>query len=210
MQEWQMSKTVIERVIGACEKLGEVDLAGISLESADPRLLDVTQLDLDRHVAMQPSAVAYYGALVKDAGRRLDAMSRHDNRWRKKKMAEAKVAVMNSTTNPRNVYATDIEARFITDNEEEIEKREKQLEKLQVEYDTLSVWYDAWKQKSFSLREHVSITEDERFNSSSSAFTGKSGGSEGSTTSRSKVSERCRGIRERMKQGASSIEKAKQ
>ena len=41
------------------------------------------------------------------------------------------------------------------------------MEDAQSEYDTLDVWCEAWKQKSFSLREYVSIEEDERFTSDS-------------------------------------------
>lgn len=159
---------VYKRVAEACDSLGEVDLSGITLESADPRLLDVSQMDLDAHVSMQPSAMAYYGALVKDASRRLAVMKRHFDRWKTKKLAEARVAVMNSASAPSKILAADIEARFIVDNESEIESKEAQLDKLQMEYDVLSVWLEAWRQKSFSIREHANITEDERWNSSSS------------------------------------------
>ena len=161
-------KPVLENVAAACDSMGEVDLAGSSLESADPRLLDVTHMDLDRHVAMQPSAMAYYGNLLKDAQRRLGGMKRHMDRWKTKKLAEARVSVMNGTTAPSKITAADIEARFIVDNEAEIEKREAQLDKLQMECDTMSVWFEAWRQKSFSIREHANISEDERYNSNSS------------------------------------------
>jgi hypothetical protein len=145
--------------------MGEVELAGIKLESADPRLLDVSQMDLDRHVSMQPSAMAYYGALLKDVGRRLGAMKRHFDRWEKKKYAEAKASLSSGTG---KATVADVEARFIVDNESELEKWDKQLDKLQQEHDTLSVWFEAWRQKSFAIREHASITEEERFNESTS------------------------------------------
>jgi len=161
-------KAVIANVAAACEGLGEEELAGISLESADPRLLDVTLMDLDRHVAMQPSAMAYYGSLLKDAGRRLAAFKRHCDRWEKVKMAEARVSVENGTSAPSKITASDVEARFIVDNQAEIEKRESQLAKLQMENDTLSVWFEAWRQKSFSIREHANITEEERWNTNPS------------------------------------------
>jgi hypothetical protein len=34
--------------------------------------------------------------------------------------------------------------------------------------DTLDSWYEAWRQKSFSIRENVNLNEDERWSSSSS------------------------------------------
>jgi len=170
-------KGVVENVADACQSMGEVDLSGIRLETADPRLLDVTHMDLDRHVAMQPAAMAYYGSLLKDAARRLAAMKRQFERWEKKKYAEAKASLAAGTG--KNTVA-DIEARYIVDNERDIEKWEKQIAKLQYEYDTMSVWFEAWRQKSFSIREYANITEDERWNSSASLKGGeKSSGREG-------------------------------
>lgn len=159
-------KGIVEKIADSCQELGEVDLSGVTLESADPRLLDVSQMDLDRHVAMQPAAIAYYGSLLKDASRRLASYKRAHERWEKKKYAEAKASLAGGTGKGGTV--ADIEARFIVDNEPEIEKREKQLDKLQFEYDTLNIWYEAWRQKSFSIGQHAGITEDERWNSSSS------------------------------------------
>ena len=165
-------KNVYENIVDTCEGLGEVDLGGIKLEGADRRLLDVSQMDLDTHIAMQPSAVAYYGTLYKDASRRLDAMTRTYKRWEKRKLAEARVSVENGSKAASSIKAADIEARFIVDNEAEIDKYEVQIDKLQREYDTLSMWYEAWKQKSFSIREFTSLTEDERFNSNASSRAG--------------------------------------
>lgn len=153
-------KTVIDKIAESCESMGEVDLAGIKLESADPRLLDVSQMDLDRHVAMQPSAVAYYGSLLRDSKRRMGGQKRAYERWEKKKYALAKASLASGTGKST---VADVEARFIVDNEKEIEKWEKTLDKLQFEFDTLDIWYEAWRQKSFSIGQHANITDDERF-----------------------------------------------
>lgn len=165
--------SVIQNIQEACEALGQVDLSGISLESADPKLLNVSQMQLDQHVAMQPSAIAYYGALLKEASRRVAAHKRAYDRWSKKQYAVAKAALTG-----QKATVADIEARFIVDNEHEIEKWEAQTEKLQFEYDNLNVWYEAWRQKSFSIREFVGITDDERYNSSSSSYGGSGNSSE--------------------------------
>lgn len=162
----QKEKSIVELIADSCDSMGEVELAGIKLESADPRLLDVTHMDLDRHVAMQPAAMAYYGSLLKDAARRLAALKRAYERWEKKKYAEAKVNANSSGTGRTTVE--DVKARFIVDNEPEIEKWEKQLDRLQFEYDTMNVWFESWRQKSFSIREHANITEDERWNTGAS------------------------------------------
>jgi len=159
----EKEKGVMDCIADACDSMGEVDLSGIKLETADPRLLDVSQMDLDRHVAMQPSAIAYYGSLLKDAGRRLATLKRQFERWEKKKYAEAKVSLASGTGSGKFTVA-DIEARFIVDNEAEIEKWENQIAKLQFEYDTLNIWFEAWRQKGFTIRDYANITEDERWN----------------------------------------------
>jgi len=175
MAKEKKPKGVVEAIADSCQSMGEVDLANISLESADHRLLDVSHMDLDRHVAMQPSAMAYYGSLLKDAARRLAAYKRSYERWEKKKYAEAKASLASGTGKST---VADVEARFIVDNEAEIEKRDKQLDKLQFEYDTLNVWFEAWRQKSFSIREYAHITEDERWSANSSLKDGEKKGSQ--------------------------------
>jgi len=163
-----MSSTeVVENIIRTCDELGVIELSGIKLESADPRLLDVSDMDLDEHVAAQPSAIAYYGTLLKEAQRNLDALERAYKRWEKKKYAEAKAKVMSGTT-PSAIKVEDVKAQFIIDNEAEIERWEDQVAKFQHQRDTLEMWFKAWDHKGFSIGRHANITEDERFNSSPS------------------------------------------
>lgn len=175
----------ISNIIDTCDDLGEVDLSGVALETGESCLLNVSHMDLDEHVAMQPSAIAYYGSLFKDASRKLSTYKRQYNRWKKKKMAEARVALQNSSRAASSILSSDIEARFIVDNEPEIEKWEKGLDKLQRECDTLEIWFEAWKQKSFSISQYAGITEDERWNSSSSIK-----GSQKSKTKKTKDTDR--------------------
>jgi hypothetical protein len=156
--------------------MGQVELSGIKLESADPRLLDVGSLDLNRHVAMQPSAIAFFGAMKKEASRRLDMLKRGKDRWEKKQWALAKAAVLSGTTAQWKPTLADIEARFITDNEPQIEIWDTKLDKAQEEVDTLDAWYEGWRQKSFALQQSVSIEEDEWRTAGSSM---KGGGANG-------------------------------
>ena len=159
---------IIDNIASSCYALGEVDLSGIRLDSADKSLLDVTQMTLDEHVAMQPSAIAFYTSLLCDAQRRLKVFERQYNRWQVKKKAEAKAVIKIDKPTLQ-----DIEARFLVDNADEIEKWDKTFDKLQERYDTLRVWVEAWKQKSFSIKEHVSMTDNERYNSNESTSEGK-------------------------------------
>jgi len=153
---------VIANISATCERLGEVELSGVKLESADRDLLNVSWGDLDQHVAMQPAAMAFFGSLKKEAKRRLDNIKSGYDRWEKKKYAEAKVAVESGTTAKSAIKVEDVKARFIIDNEPEIEKWNGRVEKAQADYDTLDNWMEAWKQKGFSLHEYVSIESDER------------------------------------------------
>jgi hypothetical protein len=170
--------SVVNNIREACDALGQVDLSGIPLEEANPQLLNVSAMELDQHVAMQPAAIAYYGSILKEASRRVAAHKRAYDRWQKKGYAIAKAALTG-----QKATVADIEARYIVDNEPEIEKWEAQAEKLQMEYDNLNVWYEAWRQKSFSIREFVGITDDERYNSNPSSYGGKGESQENNGTS---------------------------
>jgi signal transduction protein with GAF and PtsI domain len=194
-----MGTDVVKNITLSCTKLGEVELSGVKLENAAGKLLDVQSDSLDRHVAMQPAAIAYYGSLKKEAGRRLAALERAYDKWQRKKYAEAKVAVESGTANKNTIKVEDVKARFIVDNEVEIQKWEDQIEKAQFEFDTLDVWYEAWRQKSFSIREMASIEEDERFNGNPSI----DGRGERKTESEVKI-ERVREIMNRRKAASQS------
>jgi len=160
-----MASPVTEKIMQSCVILGSVDLGGVKLEDGNPSLLNVAEFNLDMHVAIQPQAIAYFGALKKDASRRLSALRRSFERWEKKKYAEAKASLGVGTG---KTTVADIEARYITDNEAEIQKWDDQIDKAQLEFDTLDVWFEAWRQKAFSIREFAGIEETERYNSSSS------------------------------------------
>jgi len=157
---------VMENVVATCEGLGAVELNGIRLETADPRLLDVSEMDLDRHVAMQPAAMAYYGFLKRDAERALANAKREHERWLRRKSGEARGIVAAKYSAKSAVTANEIKAQVEKDNPEEIERREAMLDKLQRDVDALDSWYEAWRQKSFQIREHARIEEDSLFNSS--------------------------------------------
>lgn len=155
--------SLIENVKRSIDNMGQVEMSGINLESADVRLLDVDTMDLDRHVAMQPSAIAYYGAMKKEASHGLAMLKRAFDRWQKSKYAESKVAAMSGTSGTARPTVADIESRYIRDNQMELEDWDKKIDKAQSEFDTLDSWYEAWRQKSFALQQHVSVTSDERW-----------------------------------------------
>ena len=193
-----MATDVVKNIVTSCSKLGDVQLGQFKPETAEASLLDVTKFTIDQHVAMQPAAIAYFGTLKKEAARKLAVLERQHDRWTKKQYALSKVAVEAGTSNKSFIKVEDIKARFVVDNEAEIEKREAQIDRAQMEYDTLDSWYEAWKQKSFSIRETVAIEEDERYNSSSSMSAPGSNGQPAVAASIDKVREL---IRKRQAQG---------
>ena len=153
--------SVVQNIVDGIDDIGETGmLQGVKLETADPKLLDVRDGSFDDHVAMQPAAIAYFGSLKKTASRHLDNMKSSYERWQKKKYVDAqRILASSMTTKPTKA---DIEAYIIVNHEPEIEKREKDLETLQEQVDTMDVWYEAWRQKSFSLREAAQTRSDER------------------------------------------------
>jgi len=194
---------LFENVKNTIDGMGQVELSGIKLESADMRLLDVGSLDLDKHVAMQPSAISYYGAMKKESIRRMAMLKRGFERWEKKQYALAKAAVMSGSTAGWKPTIADIESRYISDNERQLEEWDAKLDKAQEEMDTLDSWYEGWRQKSFALAQHASIDEDERWNSSSSMVgSAKEGGgkrSENPVTEKLLSSEKIREVRDIMR-----------
>ena len=154
---------LIDNVRSSIDSMGQVEMSGVKLETADVRLLDVGSLDLNQHVAMQPSAIAYYGAMKAEAVRNLASLKRAFERWEKKQYAMAKAAVTSGTAQGYKPTVADIESRYIVDNETALESWDKKIDKAREDVDTLEAWYDAWRQKSFALQQHVSVEKDERY-----------------------------------------------
>lgn len=157
----------------ACDNLGEVELAGIKLESCDTELLNIlsSKFTLDQHVAMQPSAIAFYGQMKKLSSRRLAAFEREWDRWEKKKMAEARTVC--EALSKKEAKLESVKGRFIVDNEIEITRYETRFKQFAEQADTLDAWFEAWKAKGFAIKEHASIEETENYQSSS--FRGNNG-----------------------------------
>ena len=149
-------QTMTDRVLVTLDELGNIELSGIKLNKPDKALLDVGELDINQHVSMQPSAVAYYGSVKKEAIRELFALKRAYDRWKCRKWAEAKVKASASADGYKPTQ-TDIEARLIVDNTKELEEWDAKLDQAQENADTMESWFEAWRQKSFAIKEHVSI-----------------------------------------------------
>lgn len=181
-----------EEIRSACLELSKKTLIGLPLESCSPRLLDVSEAELDEHVIIQPAAIAFFGVMLKEAKRNLDALTRKYKRWEKKKYAEAKASLGNSKP---KATLNDIESKVVIDNEYEIEEWEEKIDELQERVDALEVWYESWRQKGYTLRQHAELAIDE-LNSKNSLDV--SNRKEESLSPKTKLSERVRSVRDIM------------
>ena len=161
-----------ELVGGTLDALGNVEMGGVRLNQPTKELLDLGELSLDVHVAMHPAAIAYYGALRKEAARAFSALKRSYDRWYKKMWTEAKVKACGGSAQYKPTV-NDIEARLIVDHEKELEDWDERLDDAQKHLDTLESWFEAWRQKSFALRDHAAIDEEERFASGGGSLKGR-------------------------------------
>lgn len=151
---------VSKTILSACDKIADIEITGIKLECASASLLDVRDGNFNEHVAIQPAAIAYYGVLKKTAYRQLESAKEDYDRWKKKKFHDAKLILEQEKKRPT---ISDIEAHVIINNESDIKNIENKISELQEQYDTLECWYDAWKQKSWSLKEHGATLNSERY-----------------------------------------------
>jgi len=158
-------RKVLDNIDRACRGLSKAKLMDIPLETADRRFLDLLQGDLDEHIAMQPAAIAYFGYLLRCAKRDLQAHQRRHDRWRRQKYLEAKDAEKESGSKKPTIQ--EIEARVEADNKEEVEEWDAQLWALQEQFDTLECYFDGWRQKGFSIQEHVKVRNEEYMTKSS-------------------------------------------
>jgi hypothetical protein len=165
----RVAKAVAETITA----IGDVDMGGIHLNKPDPAMLDLNALTTDIHVAMHPAAIAYFGAVKKDASRMLNTLKKDYDRWRMRRWAEAKAKLDGGNYKPTR---EDVEARLVVDNEKAVEDWEKRMDEAQESFDDLDSWYEAFRQKSFAMRDHVAMEEEERFSSSGSMGRREDGG----------------------------------
>lgn len=167
-------KSVAGAVAGTLDSLGNVEMGGIKLNQPSKELLDLNAMSLDVHVAMHPACVAYYGAVRKEAARNLAALKRSYDRWYKKMWTEAKVKACGGAAQYKPTV-NDVEARLIVDHEKELEDWDERLDAAQEHLDTLESWFEAWRQKSFAIRDEALADKEERYASGGGTVTSENG-----------------------------------
>lgn len=148
---------ISQNASASCEKLGQKSFFNVPLETCDPRFLDVTESTLDMHVAIQPTAIAFFGNLRKLSQRSLERAKRRYERWLKVKFHEVK----SGATEGKRQTIAEVEASVVIRFRAEIEKYEEELDQLQDGADTLDAWYQAWLQKSHTIREYANMMSEE-------------------------------------------------
>jgi len=196
-----MNDKVCVDIEKSCNDCGLKTIFGIPLESADPRLLDVREAGLDEHVALQPAAIAYFGALKKQAIRELDALKRGYDRDSKRWYALAK---NKAKANDPKATVADIEAQLIIDNEKAIEQWDDRIGAAQQQLDLIDVWYEAWKQKSFSIKEYANLVEEELYQNPHLVLSGKKDGDDQKKVDKSGDLDRIRSIIRRDRENSES------
>lgn len=152
----------LEAIKSACKNAGDMNIMDIPLNSPKAELLNILIGNVDDHVVIQPAAIAYYGLVRKETEWSLRDEERDFEIWKKKKYQEAKELVMEKASTKKPTI-NDIESEFIRINEQELREREAVLAKLREQCDLMEVWYEAWKQKSYSNREHAQMKYDELY-----------------------------------------------
>jgi len=148
---------IAQNALDSCDKLGQKSLFNIPLETCSPKFLDVTESSLDEHVAIQPTAIAFFGNLRRISQRALERAKRQYERWQKVKFHEVKSGAVEG----KKQTIADVEASVVTRFKDDITKFEDEIDQLQENADTLDSWYQAWQQKSHTIREYANMASEE-------------------------------------------------
>jgi len=158
------------------DEAGNIEVGGVNLESCDVKLLLIDSDSIDRHVVIQPAAIAWAGMNKKEAARQLEAIEQAKDRWEKLEYAKARVVLESRFANKSAIKVEDIKAEMVKLNEVKVIEWEERVAEAHRKHDLLSEYYEAWRQKSFTIREFVSIDEEERFSGSGSITKGDNRG----------------------------------
>lgn len=148
-----------DRIVEKVEELETEDFVGTKLGGFDKALLIIGDTDINDHLRMQPSAVCYYGMLLRRADAALRRREAAYDEWFHRMYAKANnVLSEERTTKPTQA---DIKARVIGDNKEKYKKLQKKIVDARDTRDMLDVWYEAIRQKGFSMDKMVDISKEE-------------------------------------------------
>ena len=155
MDKQELAKKISESLMTH----GDMPISEIPIESADPSLLDIRYGDFNEHVAIQPSALAYFQVLHKTAERNLKKAKESFKKWKDNAWIDAKKRAKGLGKST----VQDIETQLYIDNKAEIEKYEQKIDEAQFQVDTFGVYSEAWKQKGFVLLAKARMMQEEHY-----------------------------------------------
>ena len=155
-----MNQELHKSLRNAIDKVKEIDVSGIDLDAPEPEILNVDQLDLDTHIIMQPSAIAYYGFLLSEAERELRELKGEYDRWLKTKMLEAGAQLKGSGVDEYKPTKDDKEGRVIINckqeakisGEDELLTWESRISELEKYRNVIKFWLDGFNTKNYLLK----------------------------------------------------------
>ena len=142
----------------AFERAGKIKLKHFDFDEFDMDMLVLDAENIEEHISKQSAAVAYYGALYKQAVRNYEDVKKAWEYREKVMYAESSDAGKYNKKPTRN----DIEAQVVIDHEVEIEEWQDRMRKLKAQRDNLEVFWEGWKQKSFAINNFVDIYLSEK------------------------------------------------
>jgi hypothetical protein len=144
----------VEQVmVGACS----LTLSGVSFENPDVKMLIPDSESLERHITMQPAAIAYYGTLAKQAQRLLDeAKKKWKYRWMELYGTVSRALCLADPK--RKPTVTEIEAETYSRHRSEVDAQEQELARLAHQADDIQAFYESWQAKSFAVSQMVQLT----------------------------------------------------
>ena len=142
----------------AFEKAGKIRLKEFDFENFDMDMLVLDAENLEEHISKQSAAVAYYGALYKQAVRNYEDAKKAWEYREKVMYAESSDASKYDKKPTRN----DIEAQVVIDHKDEIDEWQEKLKALKAQRDNLEVFWEGWKQKSFAINNFVDVYLSEK------------------------------------------------
>ncbi len=167
-----------DNIESAMDLIAQSDKFGIRLEDCNPSMLDVKEHDIELHLRMQPSGVAYFGSMKKAADRECARMKRSYELWQieKKSVAKGKLKMSGEKST-----ISDVESHYVISYKGEISDWEDKVDASQERRDNINAWYEAWLQKSHAIREYIKVREEDMYNVSDSVGVSQSGRNQDST-----------------------------
>jgi hypothetical protein len=141
----------LENIIKKAEK---IKMAEFDFENPCIEMLEVNENNYLESVSKQPTAIAYFGSLYKNAQRELEDMELYYKNRYNEMYGECSDII-----SKQKIKSTqrDVDALIRTKYTNELEDIEKRIKILKKNKDLYEMFYEGWKAKSFALASFTSL-----------------------------------------------------